>query len=297
MSGIHLGTAWIAWALAAATAFAEPCAPAFEQLRFESRKALILSGEVEIQARVPSAGERAEALRDCPEGGCLAPGDCVVLLDATTKAPMHLSQELTWMEPGGQGVLQVLSARRGKRWKLVRLTRDGHHRWARRPESRREAKHAVDDWSGRSDEHVAWGDGPIEGARSSSFALLHQAMAGRLDREGASAAFLVHSKGRLLRVELRAQELVEVDADYTLNGSRVEGPQQLRRVTVTGDDLDAEEDESPVGLLGMSSGIELFLAPGSGLPVEVRGKVSGLGELRVRLAEAVLPELSAPASR
>lgn len=284
--------AFAAWLPAAAAA---PCEPAFRELRFEARKALVLSAEVSIEARALGAGPAREDLRACPDGPAAVPeGDCLVLLDAVSEAPFHHAQELTWLEPGGAGVLQVLKARRGRRWRLLRRTEDGHHRWTRRPDGRKESRRGVDDWSRRTDEHVPWELSGEPAPATSGYALLHQAMAGRLDREGAASLFLVHAKGRLLEVRLEAAGLVEVEASYLLRRPgevrRVKGRRSLRRVVVSGRAVGADEEGgSAVGLLGMSSDVELFLEPGTGLPVELRGVVDGAGALRVRLAEARLP--------
>ena len=151
----------------------------------------------------------------------------------------------------------------------------------------------MDRWTKRSEKHVTWPEGRELLPRTSSFGLLYQASALRLDREGAKAKLHIHAKGRLLEVSVEAKELVSVGVDHevTRGGKteRVEGKRELRRVLVSGDAADGKDEESPVGLLGMSSGLELFLEPGTGLPVEVRGKVAKIGELRVRLAEASLP--------
>lgn len=285
---------WISFVLAAPAVAAGTCERPFESLRFRASKALFLSGEVRLELTRRPADAALEDLATCQDGRACAPaGDCVLLLDAHTQATLHESQELTWVDGGRHDVLQTLAARRARRWRLTRATEDGHHQWTRRPADKKQRKRSVEEWSDRSEEHVVWQAAEDGGPRSSSFGLLYQATALRLDREGASASLQVHSKGRLLRLRLEARELVEVDVDLQRSqGGRtrhLKGEQALRRVTVDGDAVGADGSESPVGLLGMSSGIELFLEPGTGLPVEVRGDLPKLGRLRVRLVEAVLP--------
>ena len=309
MSRIHAVPSNVRWwltcsatllsALLAASTVAEPCAPAFEHLRFQARKALVLSGELTLDASVPAADSALRELRSCDDGpACLPPGRCLVLLDAGTKAGSHVSQALTWLDSEKGSVVQVLEARRGRRWRLTRQTEDGHHQWTRRPANKRERRASIDEWSKRSEEHVAWPEPPGDLPRSSSFALLHEAMARRLDREGASAELVVYSKGRVMRVGLKAHDLVEVDVDYERRAAggveRVEGRRPLRRVEVEGDTVGDDEGESAVSLLGLESDLELYLEPGTGLPVEIRGGVKLFGKVRVRLAEAHLAPASSP---
>ncbi len=289
-----LAVAWISCLSTAAAPAGGPPALPFESLQFKASKAVIFSGKVRIEARVLSTEEARAELRSCPDDEAKGPdGDHVILLDATTKAPFHSSQELTWIDRSDQGVLQTIAVRKGRRRRLIRATGTGHHQWTRRPTNKREGKRSLDDWTDRSEKHVAWPTGAASGARSSSFGLIYQAAALRLDVEGASAQVRVFSKGELHEVTLTAEDLVAVDVNLQREEGgvlqRVRGERELRRVTVTGDVVGAEDSESPVGLLGMSSGIELFLEPGTGLPLEIRGVVPKLGALRVRLVEAVLP--------
>jgi hypothetical protein len=284
---------WISFLLLPSGAAWGAVEPPFLSLHFKASKAVILSGDVRLEVTTQPAEEALADLRECRDGSARLPaGDDVVVIDATTRATLHLSQVITWIDPGDQGVLQTLAARRGRRWRLIRATEDGHHQWTHRPKDKKQSKRPIDDWTKRSEKHVTW-EADEGRPRTASFALLYQAAALRLDRPGASAVLQVHAKGRLLNVALQARELAEVEVDLQRKQGgeerRVKGVQRLRRVTVDGDAAGDDGSESPVGLLGMSEGMELYLEPGSGLPVEVRGKVPKLGDLRVRLVEAELP--------
>ena len=144
-------------------------------------------------------------------------------------------------------------------------------------------------WSRREDEREEWpGTGPLAALPvTAGQALLYQAAAARLDREDASLEMLLPGSHGLARLVLRAGEEMTVDADHVRtsgNGAtRVKGPVAARRVTVEV----GEAGDSPaeaVDVLGMEGDVEMLLEIGTGIPLEVRGAVPGLGRLTVRLA-------------
>lgn len=281
--------------LAGPARHAEPAEPRREpplpwtEVAYAARKAIVLSGHVRARAgRVD-----APALDGCGPAP-VADVSPAVVIEARTRASLHGgSTTTTWVDPASGDVLQVLHVREGRRARLKRYLGGTYCEWTRRPARRRERHQPWDTWTRFEERSSAWPtEGPPRGATTGSFGLLYQCSTLRLDREGATGTLDAWSRDGPLRIALRAGELVHVPVDVQVGdpgGSPVRvarGRVAARRVTVTavrpgaGSARDAE-----VGLLGMRSGLELFLEPGTGVPLRIEGDVRRVGHLVVRLVE------------
>lgn len=251
-------------------------------------KLFVLRGSVDLALARRPVREELPRLASCDDAPARAPsGADVIVLHAVTDSSLTRPSETTaWIDAPSGDVLQVEELRPGRRFKRRRFTRDGCHAWRSEPRRRRDRRRAPEDWSSVRDVHEAW---PVESAAlptTAGHALLYQAAAARLDREDAGLDVLAWRRGRLLRVELRAREIVALAADFERRAggtsSRVRGPVSVRRVEVTAVPLDGGP-EVDLDVLGMRDRVELFLERGTAVPIEVRGVVDGAGEVRVRL--------------
>jgi len=278
--------------IGACPAAAEDLPPlAWTRLRMQAAKALVLRGSVEVNARRLPAAEAP--LGACAEGEGRAVGaEGAILITGTADSTVSKpTRSATVLDAASLGVLQTEELRPGKKLKQRRFLRAGDHVWRRAPDDRGDRKADPTTWPVYRDEHESWPEGgPFDLPVTDGHALLYQAAASRLDREGATLDVLLWTHERLVMLHLRATDRVMLPVDFQRRGpdgwSRVDAKVPARRVAIDVEPVSPEGEPEELDVLGMKRGVEMYLEEGTGLPLEVRGQVSPVGDVAVRLTEA-----------
>jgi len=268
------------------------------ELRFVARK-FLLSARATLSARVVPAAEAAALLLSVPEGtarGLTTP----FLIETRLASDLPFGRRevaIAWVAPGGAA---LQSEKQGAGRKLYerrrRYTTEGYYSWRSEPDSSTEKKLEAEGWTRRGAYAVSWTEPPTKGvAVTDSYALLYLVSAARLDRPGARLRLHVFSRRQLVEVEFKAggQTRLEVDFDE-VHGDRT----TRRRGTIPVCEVHGtpvgDGDDVQMGLMGLRGALKIFVEPGTGMPLEIRGRADHLGEIRIRLERVVLKPTGQP---
>jgi hypothetical protein len=300
----RLGVA-AAFVTASAAAAGEPDAHAMEsralpwqRLRYEATKAVVLHAVVELE--VLPAGPAPEAA--APLGTCAdAPpwaGEASrppLVVRGTSRA-LSSRASFTWIDPTSWTVLQVEEERQGRSWRLRRFTADGSHAWRAGPASRAEARGPRAAWSRRSDVHEAWRTPELAGVpATSSVGLLCLASSPALQRDGATLTAVMATREGPVRITLHARERTtarrprRAQGDAGLPAGQGRAPEvPARRVELLAERVETDGSPAGVEVLGLRGPVDVLVDEATRVPLEVSGRVPGVGAVRLRLVEAVL---------
>ncbi len=267
----------------------------WSELQYRAQK-LFLSATTTISVRSEARAKVLPALRTPPEGrGIAPPGPRVTVITLESTLPFGRREVATaWIDPGTGQVLQTEKRNLGRDlvWKLRRYTADGVYSWRSEPRSPKEEEQEPASWSGTDNAFTAWPEQPPPGAVvTDSYALLYLISAARLDRAGQSLTIYLLSRDRLVEVRFTAADLAAEQVHFQEvreSGSRerIEGV-LVRRVTSTARPLGDGTGDVDVGLMGLKDDVSFAIEVGTGLPVEISGRASGVGRVRVKLKRVV----------
>ncbi|MEM7246859.1 MAG: hypothetical protein AAF533_16015 [Acidobacteriota bacterium] len=237
--------------------------PTWSELRFRARKALVAEAEVVVTW----VEDRRSVGR----------------LRGELDASFHGRSTTDCLHEIGTGrLLEMEYSRPRKRWRRWSVTDDTLVQRSRRPASRRERRRPRESWSDAREAEV---DLPPDGTLVEGHLLL--LLASRSEAERDDLVVVRRRAVQAVAIEDAGEVTESVDVrlrwptgEQRLRGSRVLRCRRLRP---------ADEDTS-LGLFGLDSAVEVLVEPTLGLPVEVRGKSSALGKVRLRLREATLHE-------
>ena len=271
----------------------------WSELEFKARK-LFLSATAKVTARVVDRAAAVGELRSSSgDRQAVQPsGDRVAVVTTVTDMPFGREEVATaWIDHATGQALQAEKtvAGGGKYyWKLRRYVDDGYHRWRAEPEGRNERDAKAEAWSDRSERDYRWPSIPDDAAVTDPYALLYLISVARLDRDDARLDILLSSKDRVVELSFAAAGLVRRDEKWTETWETGSRPRSdavvLRRVEGTASSVDGEVAGGDIdtGFFGMEGPLTIYVEPGTGMPVVVEGKASGIGHLEVRLERAVL---------
>ena len=252
------------------------------------------------QARsgVLRAGAEAWLATESGEGPPVVTGAVrPTLLRARWDAPFSAPTESrTWLGAADGRIIEWETLRKDT-WKLRRLLPAGLQETVARPASSGERKLAPGSWSLRTESMLP---PPPDGVvPADSLAILYVACAAvatgvpegdtvvKLDTDGRSVQRLVWARGATAKVEIASGGEVEVPRGRL----SVEGlgplPERLlaRRVTLSATPLTGEA-AGAFELFGLQESIEILVAPATGLPLLITGRVPKVGLVRVTLVRA-----------
>jgi hypothetical protein len=284
---------WTASTLAATGGTASEVS--WTELRYGARK-LLLTAHTEIRVDTLSAREAAAALREVPGGGGIPAGaGSVARITLDTRMPFGREETVTtWVRAGDGTALQTEKLREGKGyWKLIRYTADGFYQWRAEAQTRAEKALGHEAWGKQRESRHDWKARPRVGVPViDSYALLYLISAARLDRAGRELVVALEADDRLVQLRFVGAEVRSHDVDFVRTGrgrdEQVEGAIRVRALwgeaTALGEQV---EGDVATGLLDMKGPVTVLVEEGSGIPVEVQGRVDGIGELKVKLEEVV----------
>lgn len=296
LRGAAIAAAVTLWAvLAPAATTGTGSEVSWTELRYGARK-LLLSAHTGIRVEMLSPGDAAAALREVPEGrGVPAGTGPVARITLDTRMPFGRQETVTtWVRAGDGTALQTEKLREGKGyWKLIRYTADGFYQWRAEAQTRSEKDLGHERWGKQRESRHLWKARPRVGVPvTDSYALLYLISAARLDRAGRELVVALEADDRLVQLRFVGAEVRPHDVDFVRRGSdsekQVEGVIRVRALRgearVLGEEV---EGDVATGLLDMKGPVTVLVEEGSGIPVEVQGRVDGIGELKVKLEEVV----------
>ena len=270
----------------------------WSELHYVARK-LLLSARTEIRVDHLDPRNAAAELRDVPGDGGVPAGDVPVTeVTLETWMPFSRHEEVTvWLRSSDGTALQTEKLRDGKNyWKLRRYTATGFHTWRAEARSRAEAAEGPEAWSKRKESAHSWSPEPHgDVVVTDSYALLYLLSAARLDRPGASLRVFLEADDRLVELRFAGVRTRPHVVDFTVDGPE-QGTSRSRQGVITVRELEAvaqpldgrDDGEVATGLLDMKGPVTVLVEEGTGIPVQVEGKVDGIGDVAVKLERVVL---------
>jgi hypothetical protein len=272
--------------------------PIWTELELEARK-LFLKATTRVAVKLQETGAVRGDLRTPPEGVARRPtSPRVAIVNLESDLPFGRFQTSTvWVDALTGAALQGerLASGRKPSWKLWRYLDGARYVWRAEPGDSSEARLDRSAWTRRRDRLEAWESSVPPGlVVSDSYALLYLVSAARLERDGAELRFCLEADGRLVEARFVAGEVVtdrfeleEVSAG--VSGMR-SGLMRARAVRGLGRPVGGEAagEEVDLGFLGLQGEITVLLAEGWGVPLEVRGRAQGVGQVTVRVRRVVL---------
>jgi len=266
--------------------------------RFAAHK-LMFNAQVDLYIDSIPRAAALDELRTPPEGTMVTTQTPVLLLlRMENSLPFDQHESIsTWLDPSTLASLQSDKLVWGHKhyFKQRRFTRNGYYQWRAEPASKDQRAATNDAWSRRRQRLYRWEESasspPVV---TDPFALLYLLSAARLDRDRSPLQVVVFAKRRLVRLEFTPGKLVSREMSFTVTENnrqqRRPGPLTLRQVTGNGCSLAAGDnnEEVDLGFLGMSGELTVLLEYQTGIPVQINGKVKGLGDVTVRLEQVTL---------
>jgi len=273
----------------------DPGQPAWTQLQFEASK-FFVTASAKVEARLrPGAGIASELL-DTPSGEPVPAGGEVLEMIYTARGLGKTSVTTLWADPLTGAALQrrALDTSGDLRERIYRFADIGGYHYTRRPADARERQLAPEQWSDRSEGLRAYPAAAIGKPVTENTALLWLAAAADLRRPGERIELLAFARRHVNRVVMELAARRPMRVDYTLRrgevGERRRGEVNALVLHIRGSPLGAgADDREDFELLGLRGDLELLLDPDGHIPLQLRGNVKILGNITIRLREAVLP--------
>jgi hypothetical protein len=266
----------------------------WKELQFEAHK-LFLGASTTLRLRFEKLA--AAGLRPAAEGAAVASTwSSVAMLSLDSDLPFGRDERVTaWVDPFTGAVLQTerLSTGHKPGWKLQRYLGDGIFTWRATPSDGEESL-GHERWSRRSEKRTQWQGAVPDGlVVSDSYALFYLVSTHRFAAPGDELRICVPTKDRLVEVRLVAGEQITEEFDFEqVEGEetrRRSGEMRVRVVRGLGRAVGSQAGDADVdlGFLGMRGEITILLSAEQ-VPLEIRGRVDGVGRVVVRLKRAVM---------
>ena len=237
-----------------------------------------------------------------PQGAVLEPSGTKVFSVAinSTIEPLIGSDEILatwlWFTPRKASAFQRIRLRKGKeKWeKTYRWTENGVFRLRRKPNGAEEEEFSPERWTDIEKAYY-----PHDLARhncesvSGPSALLYVASAAGLAIGDPPLELCVFGKKQLHHVQVRAEKYQRLKIDYLetsqQKSTRRNGKAEVLKISFTSRSLflDQAKAES-FSFLGLKGDFDIFIDKVSKIPLQVSGKIPGLGNVNIRIDEIEL---------
>jgi hypothetical protein len=271
------------------------------QLSYRIKK---FSVEVNAQVQLESlpAAEVEAALIKSPQGDPIE-----VLSPESTRIsvyydvdPIFLSPVKTinhvWFNPMDATALGRIRQRRGNEdfKKVYRFTQQGVFRHRREPKDQQETPKEPEKWTDVKDTFYAYNLEQLGCPNvTERTVLIYIASAAELSKSMQPQSFCVFGRRQLFHVRLKPEELHSLKVDFIEKSQQgemrrqgeVEALKIALEVQPLASDLEKVEDFS---FLGFQENIAIFIDPVTGLPIQISGIISKVGNVTIKLAEVRL---------
>ena len=255
--------------------------PSWTRLEFKASKLFVTARsalEVELQDSAVAAPHWVDIAP-----AHLAP-DQVVRVRSTAAFLGRTSTTDVWLDPHDLRAFQRHAVDSGNRnrHKIYRFGRKQVLALRSEPETKHEAELPEPQWTRRSEQRFDVEDGLIVTDPVAVFYMLS-----RRPQTPQQLHIVTSNSLGGVRIELAERGVVDAEVEWQTGGvggaSVGPGPRPALRYTVT-----PTESDSDFSLLGLEGAISVWIDEEFGVPLEVRGKISPVGTVRVRLERAVL---------
>jgi hypothetical protein len=221
------------------------------------------------------------------KGEPIEPGAQILRLDYTSKLIGKPVDTVLWMNPGDGAILQysVDDHRRHPKHRTYRFTNYGAFQRTWHPE-KKEKKLAWPEWSNQYGDFRPFPEEVYDEVVTDSLGLIYMMAASRLGRGSDRLEVLAFGSREVSRGILTAEEVVEIDADFIVEGpsgeKRCKGKIQALRIGMQIEAVgDAEEPDS-----GILREIEIFFDLQSRFPVEISARAKYVGRVVIKTKRA-----------
>jgi hypothetical protein len=287
-------------AVGAAAAGSPPISEArvqWTELRFVARKLIFGASTTVSWQQVDATGATADLPPLPPDLGPAPSGARLVAVTLSSDLPFGRDEKVTaWIDPATGAAVATEKLGTGSKpvRKVQRFGASGLAWWRWEPEKGQQGL-PPDRWGHFGADTVRWAACPEAPPITDSYALLWLLSAMPRDTAGRVVEARVVTRGRLVSVDFTAGGLTQIHANFELvaadgSRSRRREPVTVREVRVGARAADEDESAEDVdlGFLGMRGSLTAYLDLDTGVPVELRGRAGGIGNVRVRLDRAVL---------
>lgn len=286
----------------------EMALPKWKALRFEASK-LFITAQMEVRLE-PLSKDLAGTLLDSPKGRVLqVPGHPLWSVELTSSAAGRRSRSRVWFDPQTQAAFQRAKEKLGSKPydKVSRFTRDGVYTRRRAPIDDAERGRPAEAWSKvetKFEGYPGWQESdPSKGTSPKMSTVLTSTtddadcrailepsqllyLLGAIDLAQPPTDLCIFSDGSVSKLlfEPRGETSIAIDFEETsATGTRQRKEKvKARCVVIRSQTLDGQPG-GELELLGLEGDVEIFLDTSQGLPLEVRGKLPHLGNVRVGL--------------
>jgi hypothetical protein len=259
---------------------------------------------VNAQVRLESlpAAEVEAALIKSPQGDpieVLSPESTMISVhydvDPIFMEPVKTINQV-WFNPEDATALGRIRQRRGNQdfKKVYRFTRQGVFRHRREPKDQHETLKQPDKWTDVKDTFYAYNLEQLGCPNvTERTVLIYIASAAELSKSMRPLSFCVFGRRQLFHVRLKPEELYSLKVDFIEKSQqgamrrqgKVEALKIAFEVQPLASDLDKVEDFS---FLGFQENIAIYIDPLAGLPIQISGIISKVGNVTIKLAEVRL---------
>ena len=234
-----------------------------------------------------------------PQGVVLKPTGAKVLIATISSAidPLIGSEEKlvtrVWFAPQDATALQRIRLRKGKeKWeKTYRWTEDGVYRLNVKPKGAEEEELPIERWTDIENSFYPYDlDQSQCGSVSEPSALLYLVSTFGLAVGDPPLHLCVFNKKQLHRVRVRAEKHQLLKINYLEKSQHKEtrrnGTAEVLKISFTSRSLFADEARAePFSFLGLKDDFDIFIDKVSKIPVQVSGKIPGIGRVDIKLRE------------
>lgn len=255
------------------------------RLELEARK-LFAKGRTEVRLTSVARSQAAPHLIASPDAAAVeGGGPKLAVLDVEAAFAGRRSETRIWFDPWRPAALQRLKLRTGRKGyqKTYRFADAGVYSRRRSPADRRQSEGPVGGWSQLAEAFYPYPAGYREcGPVTEPTLVLYVVSA-----LGARPFHLCsYSDKTLHHVELTPGGSVSLDVDYTLgSGRRRQGRVEVDRVVLRARPVAAGSGDD-FEFLGLEGDVDIYLD--GRVPVEIAGRLPGLGRVRIKLTAAEL---------
>ena len=235
-----------------------------------------------------------------PQGVVLKPSDAKVLILTinSTIDPLIGSDEVLatklWFTPQQATALQRVRLRKGKeKWeKTYRWTENGVYRQRLRPKGSDEDKLPLERWTDNENSFYPYDLAQSKCASvSEPSALLYLVSAAGLAVGEQPLHICVFNKKQLHLVRVQADKYQSMKINYLEKSlhqeTRKKGKAEVLKIFISSRSLAAQGSKAePFSFLGLKGDFDIFIDTVSKIPVQISGKIPGIGKVDIKLGEA-----------
>ena len=259
----------------------------WSSLRFKATK-LFITARAEMRISSVPSGQAAEQLMSIDEEPIRARSRQTLLLELHSSFLGRQSHTRLWFDPTDLAALQRQQVDSGGRQRIKTYRFGHHHILSKRiaPDTRAERSLEPAGWTRRSNDSYDYaGTNRV----SEAAALFYKLATAPVDELREGTDLVLFASRQVMSARLQIREDVEVSTNYRVVGPdgshERKGRFPAHRVTLEAQSADGEDE---LELLGLEGNVEILIDAQDRIPLEIRGRMSGVGGVAIRLTEATM---------